>query len=152
MRRVLAVWLVIMAAETLHGTLREVWLAPVLGAFLARQLAVVTGALIVLAIAVAFSRWMGGTRRRSLLAAGLLWTCLTAAFEIGLGRALGYSWDRLLSDYDVGGGGLMPFGLLALFVAPLAAARIARGFPSRRDESRHISGTASSTPDYRGVT
>jgi hypothetical protein len=48
-------------------------------------------------------------------------------FEIVLGRAvLDLTWDRLLSDYDVARGGLMPFGLLLMLFAPLLVSLVGR--------------------------
>jgi hypothetical protein len=49
---------------------------------------------------------------------GLLWLALTLAFEIGLGRAIGMSWDRIASDFDPRHGGLLAFGMLVILVAP----------------------------------
>jgi hypothetical protein len=43
---------------------------------------------------------------------------LTLAFEIGLGRASGLSWDRITSDFDPRRGGLLTFGMLVILVAP----------------------------------
>jgi hypothetical protein len=124
LRRAIAVWCVIAAAETIHGVLREILLAPIVGGSTARQVAVGTGSVLVCAIAWVFSRWMGGRARGELLIIGMLWVTLTMAFEVGLGRALGYSWARIAADYDVGSGGLMPIGLVVMLLAPLAAARV----------------------------
>jgi hypothetical protein len=61
----------------------------------------------------------------SLFAVGALWLFLTLIFEFGLGLfVLGYSWERVASDYDLSRGGLMPFGLVLLALAPLIAARL----------------------------
>ena len=42
---------------------------------------------------------------------GALWVALTLTFEILLGRAIGASWDRILSDYNPARGGFMLAGL-----------------------------------------
>jgi len=47
---------------------------------------------------------------------------LTLTFEIVGGRLVGLSWDRILSDYNIRRGGLLPLGLLAVTLAPLLAA------------------------------
>ena len=50
---------------------------------------------------------------------------MTLLFELSLGRfVLGYSWERILSDYNLPKGGLMGFGLLFLLFAPRLAARL----------------------------
>lgn len=121
--RALAVWLVIVAIESVHGTLRELFLAPLVGDFRARQISVFTASLLILCVAWLFVRWIGAGSAARLLAAGALWLCLTMFFEFGLGLfVLGYSWERVASDYDLSRGGLMPFGLTFLALAPLIAA------------------------------
>ncbi len=122
--RAFAVWLVIIAAETLHGIARTLWLAPIVGDFRARQIAVFSGSAIILAVTAVFVRWLGPPTRRAALAIGGLWLALTLAFEIGLGRATGASWNRITEDYDPRGGGLLAIGMLVLVLAPLIAARL----------------------------
>lgn len=122
--RGLAAWGVIIAAEALHGAARTLFLQPYVGDFRARQISVFTASVLVLAIAWAFAPWMRARTPRERLAVGAMWLGLTVAFEISLGRALGYSWERILSDYDLAHGGLMPIGLVFLALSPLIAARL----------------------------
>jgi hypothetical protein len=123
--RALFVWLVIIVAESVHGTLRTLYLAPALGDFPARRVGVLIGTALIFVVALAFTRWIGARSRRQLLGIGALWVGLTVAFEVLLGRALlHYDWARILADYDLSRGGLMGFGLLAMFFMPLLAARI----------------------------
>ena len=121
--RALAVWLLIVVGESIHGTIRQLFLAPVLGDLPARRLGVLTGSAIVFAIAWACVRWIGARTFAERLKVGALWVVLIAIFELGLGAALGYSWERLLSDYDLAEGGFMGLGLLFLLFAPALAAR-----------------------------
>jgi hypothetical protein len=127
--RSLAVWVVIILAESIHGTLRQVLLVPVMGDLPARRVSVFSGALITFGVTWLFIRWMRVGSRRRLLQVGALWVGLTVAFEILLGRALGYSWARLLEDYDLTRGGLMGLGLIAMLFTPWVAARV-RGVPT----------------------
>jgi hypothetical protein len=123
--RALLVWLVIIVAESVHGTLRTLYLAPAIGDFRARRVGVFIGTAIIFAIALAFTRWIGAETRRQLFGIGALWVALTVAFEVWLGRAvLHFDWARILADYDLSRGGLMGLGLLAMFFIPLLAARI----------------------------
>ena len=123
--RALLVWLVIIVAESVHGTLRTMHLAPAIGDFQARRVGVLIGAALVFVIALGFTRWIGAKSRWQLLGIGALWVALTVAFEVGLGRAvLHFDWTRILADYDLSRGGLMGFGLLAMLFMPLLAARI----------------------------
>jgi hypothetical protein len=123
--RALLVWLVIIAAESVNGTLRTLYLAPVIGDFPARRVGVLIAVAIIFAITLAFIRWMGARTRAQLLGVGVMWVVLTVVFEFALGRGVfHYDWSRILSDYDLSRGGLMVFGLLAMVFTPLLAARM----------------------------
>ena len=108
--RAIAVWVLLMSAEIVHGVARTLFLAPAVGDFRARQLAVVSGSLLMLAITCLTIRWLQPRATQSVVAIGVMWVVLTLAFEIGLGRLAGYSWNRIGSDYDLLHGGLMPLG------------------------------------------
>jgi hypothetical protein len=123
--RTLTIWCAIIAAESVHGTLRELLLAPRIGSLPARQIAVFTGIAIIFVITFASIRWLDLHGRRACLATGATWVVLTVGFELALGRlVLGFGWSRLLEDYDPTRGGLMLLGLLAMLFTPLAAARL----------------------------
>jgi hypothetical protein len=130
-RRAVFVWMLIILFETLHGAIREIFIAPRLGDLHARQLGVLVGSAMVLALAWVSSRWIGATTRGARLGVGLLWVSLTLIFEFAVGRATGASWDRIFSDYNPLRGGLMLFGLAFMFIAPWLAARL------RQTESRN---------------
>lgn len=129
--RGLVVWLVIAAAEVVHGTLRALFLAPQVGDLPSRQIGVLTGSLLILLIAYLFVPWIAAATRRQLLAVGLSWVVLMATFEVAVGRLLGLSWQRIASDYLPSQGGFMLLGLAFLAVSPLLAATIR----SRRDNA-----------------
>ena len=123
--RVLTTWVILMAAETLHGVFRMLVLTPRVGDFRARQISVFTGSLLIVLVATLFIRWIQAKTRGSLMQVGLIWLVLTLVFEIGFGCfVLGRGWDRILSDYDISHGGLLPLGLLVLTLSPLVAARL----------------------------
>ena len=122
--RAIVVWLVIVFAESLHGAARRLLLEPYLGDLSARQVSVFIGSIIILAIAILFIRWIRATRIGQFIAIGILWVLLTFGFEIGLGLLLGYSWERIASDYKIQEGGLMSIGLLFMAFTPLLAAKI----------------------------
>jgi len=128
--RAFAVWLLIAAAETLHGIARTLWLVPIVGDHAARQIGVVTGSLLIFAITWLAIGWLGLRSRRELIATGALWVGLMLAFEIVLGRAVfGFGWDRIGAEFDPSRGGLMLLGLAALWLMPLFTARL-RGLES----------------------
>jgi hypothetical protein len=130
--RVVAAWLVLIIAESAHGTVRELWLRPYVGDLRARQIALLTGSVIVLGIAYAFLPWIRAEVRRDRWLVGVLWVVLTLAFELSLGRlVLGYSWDRVLEDYDPTRGGFLTLGMLVLLLSPHIAAKARGRRPSR---------------------
>lgn len=122
------VWLVIAAAESIQGVVRTAVLVPVVGDFRARQIAVFSGSAIIVGIAIILRRWLAARTFGSQLAAGAFWVGATLAFEVAVGRlAIGASWDRIRSDYDLSDGGLMPIGLVIMLFAPAIAARLRSG-------------------------
>jgi hypothetical protein len=117
--RAFLIWLVIMAAESLHGTLRRLLLSPDLE-FALRQVSVLIGAGIIFGLTWLFLSWIRIRSTRAALAIGVLWVLLTLVFEIALGRLTGLGWTRILADYDLPQGRMMPLGLLAMGVTPWA--------------------------------
>ena len=119
------VWLVIIFAESIHGTLRQLFLAPLVGDFTARRLAFFVGLALIFLIAYLLIRWIRAETTKRLFAVGLMWAVLTLAFEFGLGfLVLGYSEERMFQDYDLSSGGLMGFGIVFMVFAPFLAAKM----------------------------
>ncbi len=137
-RRALAVWLVIIVAETVHGILRQLFLMPVVGDLRARQIGVLIGSIIILGVALAFDRWLAARATREQLGVGAAWVGLTAAFELALGASLGLTPERMLADYDPARGGFMLVGLLFMLLTPLLAARLRRSRVARNGASGGI--------------
>jgi hypothetical protein len=121
--RALAAWGFIIAAETVHGVLRQWLLVPIVGDLRARQIGVLIGSAIIFAIAWALARWLGARTLRGQLAVGLFWVVLTVVFEFALGAFLGLPRERMLADYNPAEGGFMAFGLLFMLIAPALAVR-----------------------------
>jgi hypothetical protein len=141
LKRALAVWLLIIVAESIHGTCRTLFLVPLVGDFPARQVSVFTGMVIIFTIAWFTHRWMVNPHvsrhpdespalspspppQTIFWQIGALWVALTLAFEITLGRALGLSWPRIFEDYDLRNGGLMLIGLVGMFITPWVVTRM----------------------------
>jgi hypothetical protein len=121
------VWLFIILVEVLHGIARTLFLAPLIGDFRARQVAVFTGSLLILVIAISFIRWIRPADAGDAVRVGAVWLVLTLAFEIGFGRYVAHApWSRIASDYHLLRGGLLPIGLVVLTAAPFIAARFRR--------------------------
>lgn len=120
-----AVWLLLMAVETVHGTIRQLALAPYLGDLYARQVSVLSGSVLIVLTTYLTARWLRAETTHAQLLVGGFWLTLTLLFEVGIGHyGLGYSWDRLAADYDLARGGLLPFGMVILVLAPWIAAHL----------------------------
>ena len=116
--RAIGIWVTLIAVESIHGVMRRVLLEPQLGDLRARQISVLTGAVLITLVFWFTLKWLGPQPVRRWWTFGLLWLALTLAFEIGLGRAMGMSWDRVASDFDPRRGGLLAFGMLAILAGP----------------------------------
>jgi hypothetical protein len=122
-KRAVSVWFLIAFAESVHGTLRRIFLVPRIGEKLSHQIGVVIGSAIIFIISWLCIRWIGSVSFRQQLQVGLLWLVLTLIFEFSLGYLFGYSLERILSDYNISEGGLMVFGVLFMLFVPSLAAR-----------------------------
>lgn len=123
--RGIVVWVLLMAVESVHGALRQRFLAPLVGDFEARRIAVLTGAALIFVVTALAIRWVGIRDRAGLLGLGAWWVALTVLFEVALGRwVFGFGWSRILQDFDLRNGGLMGIGLAAMLFTPLLAARM----------------------------
>lgn len=116
------VWVLIAAAETIHGMLRSLFLLPALGDLRAHQIGVLSGSLIIPVIACCSIGWIGARGSRQLLGVGLLWVVLLTGVEVLLGRLLGFSWQRIASDINPGQGGFLLVAMAILAMSPFIAA------------------------------
>lgn len=129
--RGLLLWLLIVLGESLNGSLREFAIKPLIGDHAARQLAVISGSLLILLLSWLSAPWLHAATRRSQWQIGGLWLGLMLLFELGLGKVLGLSWQQLLADYDLRQGGLMLPGMLVLLLAPQIGARLRQNTKSQ---------------------
>jgi len=65
--RAFAVWLVIIAVETVHGILRTLLLVPMMGDFPARQISVFTGSLLIFGVTLFLIKWIAARTRLQLV-------------------------------------------------------------------------------------
>ena len=124
MSRGLAVWLVIMLVETLHGLLRGLLLVPRVGEDMAGRIGWPIGLVIVLGISIALAPWMATRDTSALLRLGVLWALLTLTFEVTIGLLRGFDVPRVLAELNPLTGGLAIYSLAVMFLAPLLAARL----------------------------
>jgi len=84
--KTLLTWLVLLAVEFLHGTLRVIFLVPRVGDLPSRQIGVFTGSFLILSVVYFFIPWFGHLSTRTLLTIGFVWLILTVLFEFAMGR------------------------------------------------------------------
>ena len=128
-RRAIAVWVLIAVAESIHGVIRQLFIAPVIGDLPARQVGVFVGSVLILFIAYLPARWLDAKTLKKQLQIGAVWVVLMLIFEFSLGAVLGVTRTQMLADYNLAQGGLMGFGFAFLFFAPAIAAKF-RGLNS----------------------
>ena len=117
--RALAVWGILLLLAVLNGALRELVLAPRIGATPAHVASTLLLAGVVLLVAGLFGPWIGPADGARALQIGLGWALLTLAFEFVGGHFLfGRSWGALLADYDLRHGRIWPLIPLILLLAP----------------------------------
>jgi len=123
--RALLVWFVMLGVEFCHGALRSIFLSPLLGDNLARQLSVVTGSALFIALAYLFVPWIRAEGTGSLLAVGFVWLFLTVAFELSFGHYIfKQPWEVVLAEFNLLEGKLFPLGLVLLTFSPIIATRL----------------------------
>ena len=123
-RNAFAAWVLFILAESVQGLIRRLFVVPAIGDLAARQIGVLVGSTIALAVALLSIGRIGARTPAQQIGVGLLWVVLTASFELCLGAALGYSRERILSDYDLRRGGWMAFAMLFLLFTPFLAQRL----------------------------
>jgi hypothetical protein len=140
LRRAFAVWMILVLVESIHGVFRRLALEPWIGDFSARQISVFTGATLILVVTYVFIDWIRPRTSGQLTLIGVMWVLLTLAFEIGVGHLVGYSWEHILSDFNLARGGLLGIGLLIMAFAPRIAASFRRVKASNRERVRPLPG------------
>jgi hypothetical protein len=95
-------WLILFVVMFTNGAARVFFLQPRLGEDPARQMASLTGVVLVLLGSWLFVRAAPRATLRQLLWVGLGWLAATLAFEFLFGHFVsGQSWSALLADYNV---------------------------------------------------
>ncbi len=122
--RALTVWLLLMFAAIANGGVRNALLAPRLSDTAAHAVSTVMLCVWIALVTWASIGWMRPPTVRAAAGIGILWLCLTLAFEFLAGHyVFGQSWDRLLADYNLAQGRIWPLVLVTTAAAPVWAAR-----------------------------
>lgn len=102
-----------------NGMLRDLWYGKQLSELRAHQVSSVSAVfLFSLYFWMVFRLWKSVSSRQA-LAIGLMWLCLTVAFEFGFFHyVMGHPWSELLHDYNIFAGRVWVMILLWITVAP----------------------------------
>jgi hypothetical protein len=121
-------WLVLTVLAILNGLLRNATYGRALGEYAGHVLSSFILIVVVFAATYAFLRLARvDYGLGDLLVVGATWVVLTVAFEFLFGHYVaGHPWPRLLADYNILKGRAWGLVLLAIFVAPLIAGKLAR--------------------------
>ena len=136
-RRTIAVWILIAVAESIHGVIRQLFIAPIIGELPARQVGVFVTSALILLIAYLTTRWLDARTLKNQLQIGAVWVVLMLIFEFCLGAALGVTRTQMLADYNLAQGGLMGFGFAFLLFAPAIAAKLRGMSPTTAKVAGH---------------
>lgn len=124
--RALLYWLGMLGAIFCLGTLRELFLRPVVGELPAHQIG---SAAAIVVIALFARRFVSQTMVSAgwAMLVGAFWVGLTATFEFGFFHfVVGHPWETLTADYNLAEGRLMGVLMLVTLVAPWACAALFR--------------------------
>jgi len=126
LRAVLA-WLILFVVMFANGAARVVVLQPRLGEDRARQVASLTGVVLVLLVSWLFVRASPRAAPGQLAWIGLGWLGATLAFEFLFGHFVsGLSWGDLLAYYDVLRGRLWSLIVISVGLGPWVCGLVAR--------------------------
>ena len=124
--KVFAVWAAILVVAVLNGSLRELALTPMFGAFAGRLVSGVILCLCIFFAAWLATPWFGSQNAARFWGIGAAWLLATLAFEVGIALAQGRDFRELFQAYTFEGGNIWPLILVTTLVAPWLAARARR--------------------------
>lgn len=124
-RKVLLIWLAMVAVAILNAGVRNTFITPRLGGQAGHLIGTATGCAAFMLLIWLTLPWIHPASRRDLVMTGSLWLVLTVAFEFLAGHYLfGNSWGRLFADYNVLRGRVWVAVLLVTFFGPIWMGRL----------------------------
>ncbi len=117
--RYILAWIPMVFIAMANGALREWTYGKYMAELRAHQLSSVTGGLLFYLYTWLIIPHLKLESARQAITAGMIWLCLTVAFEFLFGHYLAkHSWSRLLHDYNVLAGRVWLPVLMAVALAP----------------------------------
>lgn len=127
--RIVALCVLLAAAETLHGIARTVLVVPRIGKERALRWSALSGSLLAFGLCLWRVPTLGLQGAGAHLLLGFVLAAFMAAFDLAIGHlVMRRPWHKLWPDFDPRTGNYLVFGLAFLVVAPLLAAWL-RGAP-----------------------
>jgi hypothetical protein len=126
--RAIVTWLGMLVLASLNGAARGFWIIPRLGETMGRAVSTVILCGLILFLTWLTIGWIRPTSSGQALKVGVIWLCLTLAFEFLVGHyVFGSPWSVLLADYDVSRGRIWIAALVLTLLAPWWTA-VMRGY------------------------
>lgn len=127
MVRAFAVWLLLLVAAIVNGTVRQALLLPLMGEQAARLMSTIVLSEVIFGIGWLMSGFLYLVSSREAWLVGALWLGLTLGFEFLGGHFLfGTPWSTLLEDYDVAQGRIWILVLVVTALTPVIVRRLER--------------------------
>jgi hypothetical protein len=122
--KAVGIWLVIVLAAILNGTLREKILVPLIGSSMALPLSGISLAILVFLVSLAFVPFIAVSETKAYVIIGLFWLFLTLLFEFIFGHFVaGKSWQDIVQVFNVKKGDLFLLVLVVTAISPWLAAK-----------------------------
>ena len=123
--RALLVWLLLLVAAVVNGTVRQAVFLPLLGENAARVVSTLLLSGVIFGLGWLLSGFLDLVSSREAWLVGALWVGLTVAFEFLAGHFLfGAPWPKLLEDYNVARGRIWILVLATTLLAPVVVHRL----------------------------
>jgi len=127
--RAFLVWLTMVPVAIFNGVMRGALLTPHVSELTAHIASTATGIVamgVVSFFLIPFIRPVSSSEAYKI---GAFWVAVTVVFEFSFGHwTMGYSWQHLLSDYNLFAGRVWSLFLLAIFWMPYFTARLRKIF------------------------
>ena len=122
--RSLLIWCAIVPIAILNGAVRDLLIAPTVGALVAHVISTLLLCLAILVLTWWTIGWIRPTDARTAAGIGLGWLLLTIAFEFIAGHfVFGAPWSRLIADYNLTQGRVWILVPVTTAIGPWLAAR-----------------------------
>jgi hypothetical protein len=114
-----AAWLGLLVVAILNGGIREKLLVPAFGELTGHLVSTILLSGMIFAFTGVILPWLGPASSQDAWLVGLIWLCLTLAFEFLGGHFIAHApWKRLLADYNVARGRIWILVLLVTLLSP----------------------------------